>query len=708
MASLTKCSKCQGKGKITQIKRTKCPKCRGLGSTKLIVGGAKPTGKNICPECSGSGQIETEIEKTCSVCGGKGSTKNKCVLCNNFTSKKNQLCKKCAKNPIIYTLVAPVSLKTVEFMKIYSAKVLRKTDFGFFIELAPKVEGLVRSKFSGKEGDSVVVKLKNRKGDKLEFQTVKIDTSQFATKRVHDTVALQKINEDREIGTFFSVQARVENIRQIPRGPKIFTLLDDTGVIEAAAFHLDFIKDIVVGDIVEVMGEYNRHRGSEQIEISDMFVVDDAYANAFMRKMEELLDNKSEPPIIEFLVKSETLELLKDKFITIAKRIRRALLELQPIIIRHHADCDGIISGIALETACRDLWMKLFGSSDDDQLRHLVKRTPNKPPYYDPLDGVKDLDFALTDQDRFGDKIPIVILLDTGSSEESLFSYKLLKSYEIEIMVVDHHFPSSIIQDTIDSHLNVYFAGGDYNICAGMLGVELARHINPDVTEIIDHLPAIAGTGDRVEGREFDQYLELAIERGYSKGFLEDIAVAVDYQAYFLKFSPGRFLLGDLLGLQGKQEKQINYVGLLAAEARSHLENQLKISLEYVQEETLVNGIKLALLDVEKYANRFDYPPPGKITGSLFDHLAKNDPQSALVTIGLGPDFAIFRSQNVKLDFPKLVKQCAKKIPHAGVEGGGHEVVGSMKFITGAHDEITEIIRELLTLIEISILNEKN
>jgi RecJ-like exonuclease len=417
--------------------------------------------------------------------------------------------------------------------------------------------------------------------------------------------------------------------------------------------------------------------------------------------MENLLDTRSEPQEIEFLVKSETLELLKDKFISIAKRIRRALLDLQPVVIRHHNDCDGIVAGIALEIACRKLWYQLFGHSDEEKLRHLVKRTPNKPPFYDPLDAVRDLDFALSDQDRFGDKMPLVVLLDTGSSDESLFSYRLLKSYEIEIIVVDHHFPSSVIQDAIDAHLNVYFVGSDYNICAGMLGCELARWINPVISDTISHLPAIAGKGDRVEGEEFNQYLLIAEEKEYTESYLEDIAVAVDYQAYFLKFSPGRFLLSDLLGLQGKQEKQITYVKLLSTEARMHLENQLQISLEYVQEETLVNGIFLTILDVEKYAGRFDYPPPGKITGSLFDHFAKKNPKTALVTIGLGPDFAIFRSQNCKLDFPRLVKNCAKKNPHAGVEGGGHEVVGSMKFITGAREEITDQIRELLTLIEI-------
>jgi RecJ-like exonuclease len=77
-----------------------------------------------------------------------------------------------------------------------------------------------------------------------------------------------------------------------------------------------------------------------------------------------------------------------------------------------------------------------------------------------------------------------------------------------------------------------------------------------------------------------------------------------------------------------------------------------------------------------------------------------------LVTVGLGPDFAIFRSKNVKLDFPRLVKVFAKKLPHANIEGGGHEIVGSLKFITGAREDLIQLIREQLTLITISDLKE--
>ncbi|MFX0049974.1 MAG: zinc finger domain-containing protein [Candidatus Hermodarchaeota archaeon] len=697
------CPKCQGKGKIVSTHKTKCPKCHGLGSTKMIIGGGKPSGKDTCMRCKGSGQVIKESEKTCPVCKGEGTKRNHCILCNKSVFNEKELCDDCEKDPIIYQLIPPVSTQTVEFNKVYSSKIVKISDFGFFVQLAPTVEGLVRKKrFKVKEGDKLFVRLKNNKGGKLEFQRVKKpEAPNLVIKRIHDPIPLQKIRADREVGTYISVQARVENQRQIPRGPKVFTLQDDTGLIEAAAFNLDYLQEIQNGDIVEVIGEFSIHRGVEQIEISDIFVVEEAYSKVFMRKMEKHLETLSQPPAINFLINSETLEMLRPKFISIAKRLRRAILEQQPIIIRHHADCDGIISGIALEVALRDLWYQLYGYSDEDQLRHILKRTVNKPPFYDPLDAVRDLDFSLSDQDRFGDKLPIIIILDTGSSEESLFSYKLMETYGIEVMVVDHHFPDLTVQEIIQTHLNVYFAGGDYNICAGMLGVELARLISPEITNTISHLPAIAGTGDHVEGAELIQYIELAKEKDYTKDYLEDIAIAVDYQAYFLKFSPGRILLSDLLGLEGKQEKQINFVKLLATEARTHLETQLQISLEYVVEDTLPNGIRLAILDVENYASRFDYPPPGRITGSLFDHLAKKSEKNPLVTIGLGPDFAIFRSQNVKLDFPQLVRKCAKRLPHAGVEGGGYEVVGSMKFIVGARKEVTENIQELLTLIEI-------
>ena len=52
---------------------------------------------------------------------------------------------------------------------------VKKLDFGYFVQLAPKVEGLIRDrKHKGKEGDRLYVKLRNTKGGKLEFQKINI------------------------------------------------------------------------------------------------------------------------------------------------------------------------------------------------------------------------------------------------------------------------------------------------------------------------------------------------------------------------------------------------------------------------------------------------------------------------------------------------------------------------------------------------------
>ncbi len=704
------CPHCNGSGKLSTKTKKQCPHCRGMGSTKILIGGGKPKAKDVCSKCKGSGKIETSKEKTCPTCSGKGILESKCVICGNPLKENNvDLCTSCKEKTTIHRLIPPVTKRIVEFNLLYQGNVVNIVDFGYFVQLAPKIEGLVRNKsFSGKVDDQILVKLKNKKGDKFEFEEVKINNiSDLPISRIHDPIPLQKIHQKREVGVYLSFIARIENIRQIPKGPKVFTLLDETGNIEAAAFHLDFVEEMAIGDIVEVAGQYNVHRGAEQIEISNMFVVEDAYSNAFTKKLANHLDSISEPQSIDFLVKSKVLNLLRPKFIAVAKRLRRAFFESQPIIIRHHNDCDGICAGIALELSLRQLWFDIHQQFDEDKLRHLIKRTVNKPPFYDPLDAVRDVNFALEDENRFGDKLPLIIMLDTGSSEESLFSYKLLQTYNMEVMVVDHHFPSASVQEVVSTHLNNYYAGGDYNICTGMLGVELARFVNPNVTKDIMHIPAISGIGDRVKGEEFDQYLEFAKERNYTVSFLTDIAIAVDYQAYFLKFSPGRLLLTDLLGIKGTDERQLAFVKLLATEARDLLEKQLQISLEYCQETDLPNGIHLAILDVEQFASRFDYPPPGKITGSLFDHLGSKIPNVPLVTIGLGPDFAIFRSQHVKLDFPNLVRNLADDMPHANIEGGGHEIVGSLKFITGARTEFMKLIQEKLTIISVSISESK-
>ena len=68
-----------------------------------------------------------------------------------------------------------------------------------------------------------------------------------------------------------------------------------------------------------------------------------------------------------------------------------------------------------------------------------------------------------------------------------------------------------------------------------------------------------------------------------------------------------------------------------------------------------------------------------------------------MITIGYGPDFAILRSDGVDLDIPQMIEEIKEEIPEAGVSGGGHLVVGSVKFIPGEDILVREVLERNYT-----------
>jgi RecJ-like exonuclease len=87
----------------------------------------------------------------------------------------------------------------------------------------------------------------------------------------------------------------------------------------------------------------------------------------------------------------------------IAQLIRKAVFEGRPIILRHHADADGICAGVAIEVAVTSLIRESGADFDADYF--LFKRAPSKAPFYEIEDITRDLDFALKDAARYGQKL---------------------------------------------------------------------------------------------------------------------------------------------------------------------------------------------------------------------------------------------------------------------------------------------------------------
>jgi RecJ-like exonuclease len=117
--------------------------------------------------------------------------------------------------------------------------------------------------------------------------------------------------------------------------------------------------------------------------------------------------------------------------------------------------------------------------------------------------------------------------------------------------VVDHHHPDpDAVEQFAEHHVNPYLHDEDYRITTGMMCVEIARMIDPDVTDELRHVPAVAGIADRSEGEAMDEYLELAAEEGYEAPDLRDIGEALDYATYWLRYNDGREYINDLLNVK--------------------------------------------------------------------------------------------------------------------------------------------------------------
>ncbi|MGB8890598.1 MAG: DHH family phosphoesterase, partial [Methanoregula sp.] len=373
----------------------------------------------------------------------------------------------------------------------------------------------------------------------------------------------------------------------------------------------------------------------------------------------------------------------------VAKIIRKAVFTAQPIILRHHADADGICSAVAIEQAVVSLIRESGGDFDADY--YLFKRAPSKAPFYEIEDITRDLDFALKDHARFGQKMPLVILTDNGSTEEDEASYKIASVYDIPFVVIDHHHPDATIDKYLVGHVNPYHVGGDFGVTAGMLGTEVARLINPRVEPLIRHLPAVAGVGDRSEAPERGLYLALAGDR-YSEQACKDIALALDYEQFWLRFNDGREIVKDILDLVGNHERHQKLIGLLVDGANAMIEDQMNACMPHVEARVLPNEAKLFLIDVEIHAHKFTFPPPGKTSGEVHDRLCKQNAGKPVVTIGFGPDFAVLRSRGVHMNIPRMVRELHNEIPGGGISGGGHLVVGSIKFVEGMRSVVLEAL----------------
>jgi len=693
------CERCRGKGYLV-VGEKACPNCGGSGKTGSIsLGDATDhdmkelieMGSAKCSVCHGTGKIP--VTESCPDCSGLGR-EYLCVVCKTKLTSKKELCERCAKKPLVHILDPACDVKDIVIGEIYQGKVNGLASFGAFVDLSESVRGLAHNKYLKSRpevGEAIFVAVRNiLPNGNIELEPVEI--KDYNTVEVEKELPISKASElSKLVGKQIMIKGEVIQVKQTG-GPTIFTVTDDSGLVFCAAFERAGVRAYAEIDsemMVRAIGEVSLRNNQVQVEIKSMKRLWGGDASAVKDQIEQAIDKRAEPFATEFLVKSEVMTRLIPAMKQVAKEIRRAVFKSQPIVVRHHADADGITAAVAIETAILPL-IKEVGGPDAEYYNY--RRAPSKAPFYELEDVTKDLTYALEDQTRHGQKMPLIVLMDNGSTEEDVPAMRQAQVYGMEMLVVDHHHPHKIVDQFLIAHVNPAHQGGDFGLTTGMLATEIARMIYPQVESKIKHFPAVSAVGDRSEAPEAAEYIKL-VEDKYGREDLKKVALALDYEAFWLRFNEGRGLINDILCL-GRLDRHRMIVDLLCEQANAAIDEQLRASMGNVKSTKLPNGIIMNVLDVENFAHKFTFPPPGKTSGEVHDRLCRKFAGKPVVTIGYGPDFAVLRSRAVRMNIPQMVKELMEEIPNGGVSGGGHLVVGSIKFVGGMRKEVLAKLAE--------------
>ncbi len=514
------------------------------------------------------------------------------------------------------------------------------------------------------------------------------------------TYRLLKDISKKDIKKTLKLRGKVTTIKQTS-GPTLMVLNDGTSNFTFKAFVKPGIRaypEIKIDDFASVEGEITERNGGIEAEVKTMRKLSNIEQEELKESIKKLQEGKLLPDTTEFTIKSKGLEALKPRFIKVTKIIKKAILDGRPILLRHNADTDGYSSAITIERAILKTMDEMTGN-DLQYKYNFYKRAPSKAPFYEYEDSVKDLANWLKDKVKNNAKPPLIIITDNGSTEEDILSIKQMKIYDATIVVIDHHYPGEIkngkvkVDEYIDGHINPYLEGYDSNICAGMLGYELANFINKKNENSV-FIPAMAAILDHTEGPEREEYLKHAKEKNFTEEYLSELGEIVDMQSHFLRFMEAREFVDDLFGNNMENQKKI--VSMLKPELKKRYEMVEKVAEKYAKIKDF-GKFYLISFDGEKATFRGDYPQIGKTTNHIHKTFEKKQ-DKPIITMTHGSTFMTIRVSDEITNFavPEFVQKVFKELPYINANGGGHEHAGSVRFIEYAKEEVIKLFDKYL------------
>ncbi|SDR35890.1 DHH family phosphoesterase [Natronobacterium texcoconense] len=493
---------------------------------------------------------------------------------------------------------------------------------------------------------------------------------------------------ENQVGSIVRLEGEITGVRQTS-GPTVFELSDETATVECAAFEEAGVRaypSVEVDDVVALEGEVERHHGDLQIETETLDVLEDEDRETVRDRLESAIQQEAQPAEIDLLAEHDAVVAVEDGLADAVTAIRRAVMEARPVVVRHGATADGYVAGAAIERAVLPLIREKHTREDAEY--HYFERRPLDDRVYDMDAATDDVTSMLEARDRHGEQLPLVVLVDVGSTVESVDGYDLLSLYDANAIVIDDSRADEEITDAVEVTVAPSLAGADVSdVTSTALAANVAAHVNDDVRSEIEHLPAISYWEDTPE-----DYLELATDAGYDETAISERREAVALEAYYQSYKDKRELVADLLF--GDNESPEARDGDLAAHVseqfRAKLDTELETARENVETEE-VDGITVAVLDTAAFTHRYNFPTTTLLLDEL--HRRQHD-EGPFVTLGVGDDELHVRTTE-SLNVRDLGNEIADAAPDAGVRVvGGQD--GHVEFLPGEREAVREAALDAL------------
>jgi RecJ-like exonuclease len=526
------------------------------------------------------------------------------------------------------------------------------------------------------------------------------DTAPDTDEALDSTAALETVPDRAEVdslsdrvGDRVTLEGEVVGVRQTG-GPTVFEVRDESGAVDVAAFVGAGVRaypDVETDDVVRVVGEVELRRDELQVESEVVEALESEAATEVTDRLEAALEAQASPDGLEPLADHEPVEAVTDDLLEAATAIRRAVLSTRPVVVRHTASADGYVAGAAIERAVLPLVREEHARGDAEY--HFFDRRPLEDPVYGMGDATNDVTDMLQGRDRHDEKLPLVVLVDAGSTADSAEGIELLDIYGATTVVLDAEPVADAVAEQVPTTVSPPLAGvDDPDLTTATLGANLAAAVNQDVREDLGHLPAVSYWEDTPE-----QYVDLATGAGYDADATRELREAVALEAFYQTYEDKRELVADLLfgGVEGRspagsrtdsgQPPTDGDARGLAAHVSEQFREQLDEAVETARANAEVrerDGTGVTVLDADSFAHRYDFPP----TALLADALHRRHREAAPVTVVVGTDELYVRS-DPQVDLRELVDPVSEAAPDAGVRAvGGRD--GRLQFLAGERDAV--------------------